>query len=471
MLAKKIAYNIIVSAVSRIIATIVAIVVIGLVTRYLGQEGFGYYSTILAFLYIFSVLADLGLYSIAVRSISKEGADEQTLAGQSFSLRFWAGFLIFGLSAFVVWLFPYPFEVKAGTVIAAFGFWFLSSAQVLMAVFQKYLKTDRPSFADLAGRLVQAAAIAIVVWKHLGFFAVVASFSLSSFVNFLLVWVFARRYVALRIKWDIAAWKKILVESYPLAISAIFVMVYFKLDTVMLSLFKPAADVGIYGVAYKILESLIFFPAMFVGLIMPLLSKYAYFDRVRFKQIAQKSFDVLMIFAAPLAIGGIFLSGPIIKLVAGEGFEQAAGVLNILAGATAVIFFGSLFSNMIVALEKQKSLAKIYALGAAVNFSVNLVLIPKFSYWGAASSTLLTEILVTTLMLIAIKKAAGFLPGLSVFVKILLAAGVMALILYFFRGLNFFILSLFGAAAYFFALFLTKAISIKETVSLVRRES
>jgi len=470
MLAKKIAYNTIVSVVSRLFATVLAVVIIGFITRYLGQEGFGQYSTILAYLYIFSVLADLGLYSIAVREISKEGANESQIAGQIFSLRFWAGFFIFSLSAVIVWLLPYSFEIKAGTIIAAFGFWFLSNSQVLMAIFQKHLKTDRPSFADLLGRIIQVAAVAFIIWKGLGFFAIVLSFSLSSFVNFILVWFFARRYVTFKIKWDVFAWKKVLKESYPLAASAIFVMIYFKLDTVMLSLMKPAQDVGIYGVAYKILESLIFFPAMFVGLIMPLLSKYAFLDRLQFKKVAQKAFDILLIFAAPLAVGGIFLSGPIIKLVTGRGFEQSAGVLNILVVATAVIFFGALFSNMIVALGKQKALAKIYALGAVVNFSVNLVLIPKFSYWGAASSTLLTEILVTFLMLIVIKKTVGFLPGFGIGVKTFLATIAMGFVLYFLSGWNFFAVAFAGAAVYFLALFLVKAVSVKEVLVLVRKQ-
>lgn len=471
MLARKIAYNTIVSVISRLAATILAVVIIGLITRYLGREGFGQYSTILAYLYIFSVFADLGLYSVIVRQISKEGADEAVLAGQIFSLRFWAGFFIFGLSAAIVWLFPYSFNVKLGTALATLGFWFLSNAQVLMAVFQKHLRTDKPSLADFIGRLVQVAVIVFVVWKNFGFFAVVLSFSLSSLINFILVWFFVRRYVPLKIGWDVSAWKKILKESYPLAVSAIFVMIYFKLDTVMLSLMKAPSDVGIYGVAYKILESLIFFPAMFVGLIMPLLSKCVFLDWPQFKRVAQRAFDVLLIFAAPLAVGGIFLSDPIIKLIAGQGFEAAAGVLNILVIATAIIFFGSLFSNMLVALERQKALAKIYALGAAVNFSVNLVLIPKFSYWGAAGSTLLTEVLVTALMLVVIKKAVGFLPGLSVFLRVILAAALMALVLYALKDWNFFILAAVSSAAYFLALFLVRAISAREILALIKKQA
>ncbi|MBI4709331.1 MAG: flippase [Candidatus Portnoybacteria bacterium] len=469
MLVRKIAYNTIISLASRILATLIALIIVGLTTRYLGQNGFGLYSTILAFLYIFSVLADLGLYSILVRDISKDGAPESEIASHALSLRFWAGLFIFSVAPIVAWFFPYSFEVKAGILIASFGSWSLSNAQVLMGVFQKYLKMDKVAFAEFICRLFQLALVGFFIWKDFGFLSLVIAYSASAFVNFLLVWFFARKYVLIKIGWDLPYWKKMLRKSFPLAISAIFVMIYFKLDTVMLSLMKSPSDVGIYSAAYKILESLIFLPAMFTGLIMPLLSRYAFGNPLEFQKVSQKTLNIFLIFSIPLAVGGIFLAGPIINLVAGQGFSAAAGILKILIFATSIIFFGALFSNMIVALDKQKSLAKIYALGAAVNFSVNLVLIPKFSYWGAASSTLLTELLVTALMAVVIFKATKKFLNFRSSLKILLACAPMAAILYFLTPFNILLLLPIALLVYFFSLFALKGFSIDDIASLIRR--
>lgn len=468
MLAKRIAYNIIISALARVLGTAMALVIIGLVTRYLGQNGFGNYSTILAFLYVFSILADLGLYSIALREISKEGADESQIVSQAFSFRFWSGLLIFGIGAGIVWLFPYSPQVKIGVGIAALGFWLLSNIQILMTVFQKYLKMERAALAELVGRAVQLGLVAFFIWKKLSFLSIILTMSLGAVANFFFIYLFVQKYVSVKIKWNPPYWKKMLRESYPLAVSAVFVMIYFKLDTIMLSLMKPAGDVGIYGVAYKILESLIFFPALFVGLIMPLLSKYAQLNQDKFKWVAQKGLEVLLIFAVPLAIGGLALSGPIIKLIAGQGFEPAVKVLDILIFATAIIFLGSLFSNMIIAAEKQRSLAKIYGAGAVFNFTVNLILIPKFSYLGAATSTLLTEVLVTLLMVIVIKKSMNYLPNFKPMAKILLASFIMGAALYFFRDLNILVLLAVGMAIYFVCLLAIRGISFREILSLIK---
>lgn len=308
MLAKKIAYNTIISVLAKVLGTAMALVIIGLITRYLGQNGFGEYSTILAFLYIFSILADLGLYSIALREVSKQGADETQIVSQAFSFRFWSGLLIFGIGAGIVWFLPYSLQVKIGVGIAALGFWLLSNIQILMTVFQKYLKMEKAALAELVGRAVQLGLVAFFIWKKLSFLSIILTVSLSAAANFFFIYLFVQKYVPVKIKWSPSYWKKMLRESYPLAVSAVFVMIYFKLDTIMLSLMKPAGDVGIYGLAYKILESLIFFPALFVGLIMPLLSKYAQLNQDEFKRVAQKGLEVLLIFAVPLAIGGLALS-------------------------------------------------------------------------------------------------------------------------------------------------------------------
>ena len=79
MIVRKIAFNTIVSIAARILGTIIALVNIGFITRYLGKDVFGEYVTILAFVSVFSIIADFGLYSLLVRDISRPGADEKYL--------------------------------------------------------------------------------------------------------------------------------------------------------------------------------------------------------------------------------------------------------------------------------------------------------------------------------------------------------------------------------------------------------
>jgi O-antigen/teichoic acid export membrane protein len=193
------------------------------------------------------------------------------------------------------------------------------------------------------------------------FLFLVAALSVSGLVNFLLVFWWARQWCRLRLSFDWPYWKNILVQGYPLAIASVLVMIYFSSDSLFLSVLKPAADVGIYRLPYKILESLIFFPAMFVGLIMPMLSRSAQEDKEKLKSVFQRGSDVLMIFAMPLVLGTFALSPAIIGLLGGGKYGESAAIFNILIIAVGIIFLGTLFSYVLIALEKQRSLLWISA--------------------------------------------------------------------------------------------------------------
>ncbi|MFH1461172.1 MAG: oligosaccharide flippase family protein [Patescibacteria group bacterium] len=470
MLDRRIIYNTIVSGGARILGLALSLIVIGFITRYLGQEGFGYYSTILAFLYFFTVLADLGLYSICLREISRPQADQVKIASNAFTLRFMAGFFIFALAPLVIYFFPYPIEVKQGVLIGAVGFWLMSNQQVLVGVFQKYLRVDKVALAESLGRLFQLGLIILFIKQGLGFLFIVSAVAGGALINFLLVFWFSQKYIPISFQFDFNFWRRLLKESLPLALAIVFTMIYFKIDTIMLSLMKPAADVGIYNLAYKFLESLLFFPVMFVGLIMPLMSKYAFSAKRKFQEITQRTLDILLIFIIPMIIGTIFLSRKIVVLIAGRDFILSAGVLNVLIVATGIIFLGVLFSNMIIALNKQKALIYIYGAGVIVNLGANLIAIPKYSYYGAAGTTLLTELLVTGLMLVVLYWSFKKIPSFKLIFKSFLAVLAMALLLFFLSDWSLFILIFLGSLAYFVFLYLMGGISRQQILALVKKD-
>jgi O-antigen/teichoic acid export membrane protein len=470
MLGRKIAYNSIIAAGARIVGLALSLITIGFITRYLGQVGFGYYATILAFLFFFSVLADLGLYSICLREISRPQADERKIVSNAFTLRFFAGLFIFTLAPLVVLFFPYPSQVKLGVLVAAVGFWLMSNQQVLMGVFQKYLRMDRVALAEFLGRVVQLGLVVFFIWQGFGFLFVVGALTGGALINFLLVFFFSQKYIPISFQFDFTFWRSLLKESLPLALAIIFTMIYFKIDTIMLSLMKTPADVGIYNLAYKFLESLLFFPAMFVGLVMPLMSKYAFSAKEKFREITQKTLDVLLIFIIPIVVGTLFLSQEIVVLIAGPDFILSAGVLNILIIATGIIFLGVLFSNMIISLEKQKSLTYIYGFGVIVNLAANFIFIPKYSYYGAAGTTLLTELVVTGLMLIVLYQSIEELPSFKLIFKYFLAGLVMALTFYFLAGWPLFVLIILAALVYFGFLYLIGGFSAKDILALIKKD-
>jgi len=471
MLARKIALNTIISAAARVLGTALALVTIGLITRYLTKTEWGEYSIMLTFGGIFAVLAEGGLYQLMVREISKDGANEEEVASNIFTIRLLFGLFIFALAPLISFLLPYSNQARWGIAVGMVGFWFLSGSQVTMGIFQKYLRMEKVALAELAGRVAQLLLIFLFIRWRLNFFWLVASLTFGGLVNFFIIYWLAQGHIVMHLRWAWDFWKKIIRQSYPLALAGILTMIYFSSDSLIISIFKPAADVGIYRLSYKILESLIFFPAMFVGLVMPILARTAFSDWPQFKKVLQRSQEVLLIFALPLVLGTLVLSPQIIGLLGGQNYPESIGILNILIVAVGIIFFGTLFSYALIALGKQKTLLWISAVGAVFNVGLNLIFIPRYSYWAAAFTTVLTELLVTVLMMAVIGRTAPFPLAAKTAFKSLAAALVMAAVLWWWRDLNLLVLLVLAGAVYFGALFLLRGFSIRELLALVRQQA
>ncbi|MFA7169296.1 MAG: flippase [Candidatus Paceibacterota bacterium] len=468
-LTQKIAYNAVFSSLSRVLEMAIVFVTIKLTTTYLGLEGFGDYGTVLAFVYIFSVLADFGLYSIVVRDISVSGADESKIVNNAFTMRMALGALILGSAYVFSFLFPYSPEVRMGIFIAAIGYWLLNGVQVMMGLFQKHLLMDRVAVAEVLSRVVQFAGVAVAVRYDLGFLFIISTVFGGAIINFMLIMFYANKLIRIRLDFDFALWKDILSRSFPLAVSAILVLIYFKLDTIFLSVMKDSNAVGIYSLAYKIMENLIFFPAMVVGLAMPLMSWTAFDDCGQFKTIMQRTLNFLLLAIVPIVFGIFAVSDKLILLLSQSEFRDASPVLNILIVALSFIFLGSLFSNVIIARGKQKSLAYIYFCGALFNVITNFIFIPRYSYFGAAATTLATEFLVTVLMVLVIYKDIKFIPSFSNLLRAGAAGLLMFAVLRALSFLNIFYMIIAGAAVYVVAVYLLGGVSEEEMKKLLQK--
>ena len=409
------AANTIISTLGRAVGVVIALVTVGLTAGYLGQAGFGLYSVAFAFAYIFNYAADLGLYSIVARDLASEPKQGHRLLSNALAMRLVALVIFLGLAPLAALWFPYD-QTTQMLIWVSLPFYFFSSlGQVLMGVFQRHLRTDRATIAELIGRLAQLGLVWWTVNQDLGVIVLMATVSISAGLTFGLVWLFARQLQRFGLAFDFKYWRQIFLKAWPVGLAVFLTIIYFKLNVVILSIFQPAADVGIYGLGYRILEALIFFPAMFAGLVLPILAKAGQTQLNRFKAALQPALNLLLIVTIPLAVFLIVRSRDIIALLDYEHqFSQSAAVLQILALAVAAIYGGALFSNALIALHRQRTLTIIYAIGAAANVVLNLIFIPRYSYLGASWVTVATEVLVTVLMVLVLNaKMRGLRPSWS----------------------------------------------------------
>lgn len=448
---------------ARLAGNVIGVVVVALLTRYLGQEGFGNYTTILAYLFFFGALSDLGLYIITINEINKEGVDSSKFFSAVFSLRFYSGIALMLLAMGMIWFFPYPSIVKQGVLITAISTFFALLDQLQVALYQAKLKMLRVAIAEFAGKIILIAGVFWGISQGVNLLILLWVVVAGQGVQWLIGYLGTQNLVKYKLNFDTEYWKKIIKKTWPVAMSQLFVLVYFKMDTVFLSLLRPPdvaqVEVGIYGASYKILEVLIALVPIFMGLVAPVLAKvWSEGLKDRFRHMYQQAFNTFAIVTWPMVFGGIVLAKPIMNLLA-PGFEQSDVILRILLIATGLIFFSHLPTYVVVTLGEQRRMLKAYAISAVLAAILYIALIPVYSYFAAAWITVGIELLVLVLAWRRVAQVTQQKMQWSIFNKAILASIIMSAVLWLLNGWNLFILIVIGVIIYFGAMWLLRAIT------------
>ncbi len=477
--SQKVAKNIAFQGLGRVLSLILGLMVVMMMTRYLGPTGFGYYTTITAFLHFFGIIASFGLYLVLLKMLGEFSENERTgqaevgkIVSNFFTFRLVSTIFFFSLAPLVSIFFPYHSVVKIGIVLTSLAFIFSELNQILVAFYQKILRTDKVMIAEICGRLGLLVLVFLFIKLNFGFYSILVAVVLGSALNFLVLFLTSKKFVSIKLAFDFGLWQKIFFQAWPIAFSLIFNLVYFKMDTILLSLYWPVQEVGIYGATYRVLEILIMFPPMFIGLILPQMARaWAEKNLKRFEVIFQKSFDFLLMIALPLIFGTLVLANKIMVFVAGSEFIASGQVLRIIILATSVLFVAELFKQTIVVIEKQRQIIWFYLATAIISLVGYFIFIPRYSYFGAAWVTVLVEMLMFCFPLILIWRATRVYLNLKFFWKSLLASLVMFLVLLIFRSWNLFILIGLSIVVYFAILYLTRGISKALIKNLINSHS
>lgn len=467
-LIRKIARNTFWQIGGKVLSTLIGLATVAMMTRYLGREGFGYYTTIVSYLQFFGVMVDFGLQMATAQMLARPGANESKVFGNLIAVRLISSVVFLGCGTLAVFILPYPPIVKAGVAIASFSFFFISLQSVLIGMYQKQMAMAEVAIAEVWGRLALLLGIWLSVYYNLGFYPIIAAVSVGSFVNFAILFFKSKKYLAYKPRLDHKILKDIWDTSWPLAITISLTLVYFRADTIILSFVRPAEDVGIYGAAYKVLEILIQFPYLFLGLILPLLTEFYLINRQLYDKILQKSFDFLAIIAVPMVFATWLLAEKIMVFVAGADFAIAGGPLRILIIATALIYFGALFGYAIVATGLQKKMIGFYLFNALFSLIAYLIFIPLYSYWAGATLTVITEGIIVFSAWFVLRKHTQSVIKLKVFWKAIFSSLIMCAILLPFLNESILTLIIVGLIVYFTVLYLVRGYDKNEVMEMFK---
>jgi O-antigen/teichoic acid export membrane protein len=303
---------------------------------------------------------------------------------------------------------------------------FMTVASAVGVLFQARLEMDRVATAEIFGQAVAASLIVLVVVSGLSVYAAVGAAVTGAFANAALLLLLARRIESVRPLLAPRRWAALLRKALPLGLSLMIAVVYFRADAVLLSILKGAHAVGIYGVAYRLLEAVVAFPGFLYVSVFPLLTQAAARrDLDNLRNVTQRAFDVLVLAAVPVVLGTIAIAPEIVDALAGDRFDAAVTPLRIVIVGAGLMFVNGLFAYVLIAVDWQVTLLWTGAMTLAFNLALNLVLIPRYSYNAAASVATASEALMLVTLVVLVMRSAGFIPALRVAAKAAVGGAVM----------------------------------------------
>lgn len=490
--ARKILWNTVAQIIGKAVIAIMGVVIIKVITNYLGTNGYGEYTTAFDYLALFTIMADLGLYTIGIREMAKENEKIPMIMGNILTVRTFTSIFIICLAGFIAYFIPQyqNSHIPLAIWLAGIAAFFNLLTSIISAVLQVHLRMEYNSLASVIGKVVNLAYIIFVVYifhpadHDLGFYHLVVAGILGNGVMLLATWFYVRKFSPIRFRFDKEYIKDVVLKALPYGVALILNTIYFRIGSFSLSILRTKAEVGIYGVPMRMLEAIGIIPLYFMNAVLPVLTRAIARKDGSHQKIIQYAFDFLVMGSMPIVAGTAALSYPIVSIVSSPEFlsNPATGmygsdtVLPILIFALAFSFISSLFGFILLADNHQMKILSRNAIGACLTVILDFTLIPYFGVRAAAFDNVLTECYVAVASYFLAKHYIKFTLSFKNTFKMALSAGVMAAVLFVLEPItyrmmqekNIAILIPLGAIIYIGMLFLTKTVT-KEMLSLLRK--
>lgn len=402
------------------------------IARRIGPVDLGLYDPLKSLIPILLILIDFSLSAVMTREIARAPEKASHFVGNIIAVKG-----VFALAVmFIVGLVTVlgNFDTQTRNILYVVG---------MIVVLDTFTLTFFAVFRGLQNLLFESIAIIVNQVLTIGFGATALLLGwglkglflatlLGSVFNFVFSTVILKRKagIVLMPRWDKETIKTFLKMALPFAIAAMLVKAFSYTDRYLLLGLAGKQYVGWYITAHKLTFALEFIPSAFAASIYPAFSALYISSKEMLARTFEKSMHYLMILSLPLSAGVISLSDRLIKQLYTEAFTAAEAPLRIMISGLVVIFLNFPVGALLNATNRQSKNTLNMGITVIVNVGLNLLLIPKYTFIGAAVSTLISTSLLFTLGFIQVRKIipvrVKFLA--LVCIKALTASAAMAVI-------------------------------------------
>jgi O-antigen/teichoic acid export membrane protein len=401
-LARKVAVNTSYYAAGRVAVSAAGILATAMTARFLAPENFGALTIALVFVPLMALFADLGLYVITVRELARRPDEVQRLLGNAFAI----GLVLSAVSvagALGLMALLYPGEarepVRQAILVLCAQLVFTAPGGVATAYMTFTQRAAPLVIGAVAGSTALVAVLAVAVTTHGGFLLIASAYAAQGVLTLLVPLLFlAGSGVRMRPRLDGDLWRGLVLATLPQSAVLLLATVYFRIDTILLSLVSSDRQVALYGIAYRVLEGLIVLPVLFMATLFPELARHEP-GSTRLAQILQHAFSTVLVAVIPLTIILAVFRGEVVAIVSGESYSGAGVVLAVLMVAVALNFVATVFFQTLVAVGQQAGVARAMGVVLLSNLVANAALIPPLGALGAAFALIVSDVCSTGLAL------------------------------------------------------------------------
>jgi O-antigen/teichoic acid export membrane protein len=460
----RIAKNAIINASSALIVSVFSFISTVMIARYLGSGNYGFFSYALAYITMFSIFSDFGLGTTAVREIAKNENNTEKYFSNVFALKCIFSFLVFGLALLLIpFLRSNPFQTQALIVFTFAGLFFMLQISCRW-IFQALQVFQYEGILNVIQSFFALLAVIFVIFSHKGVIALAVAWAAFNLALFLITLFFSYRVLGyIKLRFDPAFLKKVLVSAAPLGFAVIANYVYVNIDKIILFQMTTDIQVGLYSAASKIMLFLKAMVFMYMPVVLPAFSNF-WVDRSTgyFDKLLSRSFYYILMLTLGMAVGGTILADRMIFLLFGGAYTGSVIALKLVIWALPLTSVTGLFTCCLAGISRQKEAFIVSLAGLIVNVVFDLMFIAKYGFMAAVLGVILAEAVMLLTSYICMKQSCDFNVSPVKLAQITGSVAAMGVICFLMAGHNLFLNIGVSGIAYFVSLIVLGAINIDD---------
>lgn len=369
-----------------------ALVLVVALARTLGPDDYGRYSFVIAYLTLFQILADMGLETTLLRRLSQEpdqrGAWLSNALAMRISLAVTSATIAVALTPVAA---PGKPEIRPLVAIGAAGLLFASQPG-FRALLRAEQRLDRVLQLAVATNALLFLLVGAALWRGATLPWVFAAMATAHLAGFVLAGFVVRGTFRFRLAADPGRLRTLAVEAWPVGANFFVIMVGLRIAPVLLMSYRGPVDVGYFSSAMRLAEALNLVADGVMLAVFPILARLAATNHDALLDISRVAAKVLAAVLLAVALALSELAPDVLAILFGEPFRAAGPALVLLTWFALLASLGTLYTNLLVALGRQRVLFGLNAVSAVLQVGLQLVLVSSFGLLGAAAGAVLASV-------------------------------------------------------------------------------